>query len=152
MTPLRRVGGREVTTLEGLADEVRTAWAEALLASGGSQCGFCTPGIVMRLAAEGRSGSSPNAVTEDQVERGLLAHLCRCTGWQTIEEAARIVRDEEEPRASSDSNRDLEAAGARATLEGGAVQRVGADVVLGLAGFADDTTPPDASVAVPSSS
>ena len=141
-----------MTTLEGLADEVRTAWAEALLASGGSQCGFCTPGIVMRLAAEGRSGSSPNAVTEDQVERALLAHLCRCTGWQTIEEAARIVRDEEEPRASSDSNRDLEAAGARATLEGGAVQRVGTDVVLGLAGFADDTTPPDASVAVPSSS
>jgi xanthine dehydrogenase small subunit len=155
VTPLRRVGGREVTTLEGLADEVRIAWAQALVATGGSQCGFCTPGIVMRLAAEGRSGGSPNAGTEDQVERALLAHLCRCTGWQTIEEAARIVRDEEQldPRSgtSSGSDRDLEAAGARATLEGGAVQRVGTDVVLGLAGFADDTTPPDASVAVPAS-
>src|SRR6516165_10062616 len=80
VTPLRRVGGREVTTLEGLSDDLRTAWAEALVATGGSQCGFCTPGIVMRLATLGRSGRSPTATTEDQVDRALLAHLCRCTG------------------------------------------------------------------------
>ncbi len=158
VTPLRRVGGREVTTLEGLPEERRAAWADALVASGGSQCGFCTPGIVMRLAVLGSSSGSPSAGTEEPVERALLAHLCRCTGWQTIEEAARLVlegKDRGAPRASGAASgapgRDLEAAGRRATLEGGAPQRVGTDAVLGLAGFADDTAPPDASVAVPAS-
>ena len=47
--PLARVAGRSVTTLEGLPDA--DAWGARLCATGGSQCGFCTPGIVMRLAA-----------------------------------------------------------------------------------------------------
>jgi xanthine dehydrogenase small subunit len=153
VTPLRRVGGREVTTLEGLPAGERTAWAEALVATGGSQCGFCTPGIVMRLAALDPSGASRLGGAEDRVGRALLAHLCRCTGWQTIEEAARLVLegDTAAPPGSGlrRAERDLEAAAARATLEGGAPQRVGADVVLGLGGFADDTAPADASVAVP---
>src|SRR5690606_16791261 len=51
VTPAARVAGRRVTTIDGLDEPVRSAWAEALTATGGSQCGFCTPGIVMRLAA-----------------------------------------------------------------------------------------------------
>ncbi len=98
-------------------------------------------------------------MTDDQVDRSLLAHLCRCTGWQTIEEAARIVLGVDSGEgdagpargAPTVTGRDLEAAGARATLEGGAVQQVGTDAVLGLAGFADDTAPAKASVAVPAS-
>jgi aerobic-type carbon monoxide dehydrogenase small subunit (CoxS/CutS family) len=129
VTPARRVSGRTVTTLEGLDEAVRTDWAERLLASGGSQCGFCTPGIVMRLAT-----------TTGSPETALLAHLCRCTGWQTIVEATGGV---------GGSVRDLTAAERRATLEGGAHQRVGTDVVLGAGGFADDTAPADALVAVP---
>ncbi len=151
MTPVRRLEGRSVTTLEGLADGLRTRWAEALLATGGSQCGFCTPGIVMRLAALGRAaGGSPGAA--GAVERALLAHLCRCTGWQTIAEAARAVLVAKEPGAPEGQPgpaRDLGAAAERATLEGGAPQRVGTDVVLGRAGFADDTAPTRAVVAVP---
>ena len=119
VTPARRIAGRRVTTLTGLPD--RDAWAERLVASGGSQCGFCTPGIIMRLAAGGT----------------LAAHLCRCTGWQTILE---------EPAARA---RDLEAATRRAAIEGGAPQRVAHDVPLGNGGFADDTAPLDALVAVP---
>ena len=124
VTPARRIAGRRVTTLSGLPD--RDRWADAFVAAGGSQCGFCTPGIIMRLAAGGT----------------LAAHLCRCTGWQTIVE----VRDalEAVPRS-----RDLEAAGRRATIEGHTPQRVGRDVPLGLGGFADDRAPLDALVAVP---
>ena len=47
-----------------------------------SQCGFCTPGIIMRLAA------LPGA-DEATAERALLAHLCRCTGWKTIARSSR---------------------------------------------------------------
>ena len=48
VTPARRVAGRSITTVDGLDPDVRTAWTEALCATGGSQCGFCTPGIVVR--------------------------------------------------------------------------------------------------------
>lgn len=133
VTPAERVAGREVTTVEGLDPAVRERWATALCATGGSQCGFCTPGIVMRLA-----GRRPGA----DLGRGLAAHLCRCTGWLTIAEAAAL----EQP---SLEGRDLEAASERATLEGGVRQRVDPSVPLGGGGFADDTAPPDALVAVP---
>jgi len=135
VTPARRVAGRSITTVDGLADEDRRAWGDAFCATGASQCGFCTPGIVLRLAALRAKGST-------DVDRALLAHLCRCTGWRTIGEAFEAYGIEPGPR-------DLDAASRRATIEGGVPQRVGADVALGGGGFADDTAPADALVAVP---
>jgi aerobic-type carbon monoxide dehydrogenase small subunit (CoxS/CutS family) len=147
VTPVRRLDGRSVTTLEGLPEAERRAWADALVGSGGSQCGFCTPGIVMRLAA--LADSVP--ASDLQVDRALLAHLCRCTGWQTVVEAARRVVGVDAGTATGPSggvDRDLATAAARAELEGGVPQRVGPDVVLGHGGFADDGCPPGALVAV----
>jgi len=142
VTPARRVAGREVTTVEGLDPLRRDAWAAALTATGGSQCGFCTPGILLRLAALG----APGAIAEDQAETALLAHLCRCTGWQTIVEAAVGGPGAVDHRNSvADGSRSSE----RATLEGGAPQRVSSDVALGAGGFSEDTAPADALVAVP---
>ena len=84
VTPARRVKGRSITTLAGLPDHQRTAWADAFTECGASQCGFCTPGIIMRFAA--LQTKEPDAPT-DKVHRALAAHLCRCTGWQTIVDA-----------------------------------------------------------------
>ncbi len=134
VTPVRRVAGRAVTTVDGLAPEIRARFGDAFCATGASQCGFCTPGIVMRLAALERTAA------RDDVERSLLAHLCRCTGWRSILDAFSFD--------GGIGERDLEAAARRASIEGGAPQRVGADVVFGHGGFADDTAPPDALVAV----
>jgi len=131
VTPVRRIAGRAVTTIEGLDDDTRDRWAGAFCATGASQCGFCTPGIVLRLAA-----------TSGTPERALAAHLCRCTGWRTILDAVEHLDD---PAAS----RDWPAAERRAAIEGGVPQRVGPDVALGRGGFADDSAPPDALVAVP---
>ena len=148
VTPVRRLQGRQVTTLDGLPAEERDRWADALVATGGSQCGFCTPGIVMRLAALAGPG-----VTTEQVDRSLLANVCRCTGWQTIEEAARLALGGPPPGAGGARGpRRLEQAALRATLEGGVPQDVGAEVVLGRAGFADDTSPAGSLVAVPDGS
>ncbi|HEX2577683.1 MAG TPA: 2Fe-2S iron-sulfur cluster-binding protein, partial [Aquihabitans sp.] len=139
VTPARRVAGRAVTTVDGLDPAVRDPLAEALCATGGSQCGFCTPGIVVRLAALRAKGTEP--ADRAPVARALQAHLCRCTGWQTILEAWDHV-GEAPPR-------DLEAASRRATIEGRAAQRVAPEVALGRGGFADDTAPEGALVAVP---
>ena len=62
VTPLRRVAGRSVTTLEGLSDGDVQRWSEAFCATGGSQCGFCTPGIILRFAGlEGSAVGEPPA-------------------------------------------------------------------------------------------
>jgi xanthine dehydrogenase small subunit len=136
VTPVRRVRGRSITTPDHLDDA--GAWSEALCATGGSQCGFCTPGIVARLAA--LRAKKPDA-GHDDVEQALLAHLCRCTGWRTILDAWDAFGEPHPPR-------DLDAAAERATLEGGVAQRLDPEVALGRAGFADDTAPAGALVAV----
>ncbi|MGH9209464.1 MAG: 2Fe-2S iron-sulfur cluster-binding protein [Acidimicrobiales bacterium] len=186
VTPARRVRGRAITTLDGLAEGERAAWAEAFCATGASQCGFCTPGIVLRLQALRAKGTAPDDTRA--VEQALLAHLCRCTGWRTILDAWRdheplpvpvavpgssspppsVASDADARRPPPDQNleagsqdlegprsrdrsadRDLDAAARRASIEGRTRQRVAPDVALGQGGFADDTAPPDALVAVP---
>jgi aerobic-type carbon monoxide dehydrogenase small subunit (CoxS/CutS family) len=77
VTPVSRVAGRSVTTLEGLVPADRDRLAGAFVATGGSQCGFCTPGIIMRVSG-GRARD---------LDRALAAHLCRCTGWRTVYDA-----------------------------------------------------------------
>ncbi len=151
VTPARRVAGRAVTTLEGLDSAVRQPWVDAITATGGSQCGFCTPGILVRLSALAEPDRTP-----EKVETALLAHLCRCTGWQTIVEAARTLQPaafggpDDTNRVLSPSKTRQGGAGAerRAALEGGSAQRTGPDIAQGAGGFADDTAPTDALVAM----
>ena len=142
VTAATRVAGHSVTTVEGLDADVRDGLAEAFVATGGSQCGFCTPGIVVRAAAVLAKGRTDRAA----VDRALAAHLCRCTGWCTVQDA---IEEAAAPSPRPGAQRDLTAASRRAELEGGVGQRVGADVPLGAAGFADDIAPRDALVAVP---
>jgi aerobic-type carbon monoxide dehydrogenase small subunit (CoxS/CutS family) len=138
VTPAARVDGREVVTVEGLDPAVRDELATRFVAVGGSQCGFCTPGILVRLAAAEAKGKTRRV----DLDRALAAHLCRCTGWQTIYEVV-------ERPAAGGAARDLSAAGRRAALEGGVAQRVGPEIPVGDGGFADDGAPRDALVAVP---
>ena len=140
MTPVARVAGRDVTTLDGLDADVRAALVAAFDATGASQCGFCTPGIVVRLAALRRRA----VIDEASVRTALAAHLCRCTGFQPIVEAALGALC----GAPLPAPRDPAAASARATLECGSRQVAGPDVVEGLAPFADDTAPADALAAL----
>lgn len=133
VTPATRVQGRAVATVATAPGAERIA--TALCATGGTQCGFCTPGIVTRLAATAPTNRAA-------FDKALAAHLCRCTGWQTIREAVLddVVIDDARDRARADE---------RARLEGGTPQRVTTEVALGAAVFADDTAPSDALVAVP---
>ena len=84
LVPLAHVRGRKVTTIEGLRSRV----PEALAREGGTQCGICTPGVVMAAAA---LGPKPNAA---RVREALAGNLCRCTGY------AGIVRALAGPRAA----------------------------------------------------
>jgi aerobic-type carbon monoxide dehydrogenase small subunit (CoxS/CutS family) len=79
------VRGRELVTVEGLEidgrlDRLQTAFAEL----GATQCGFCTPGML--LSAKALLAERP-APTEDEVREALAGNLCRCTGYTKIVEA-----------------------------------------------------------------
>ncbi len=147
VTPVRRIDGRTVTTLEGVPTALRDRWVDAFVGAGASQCGFCTPGILMRLAAlePAEAGRRP---TRGDVEAALRAHLCRCTGWQTIVEAACVALGIGVPDRNDGPDgsavRDSVLAAWRAEVEGGTLQTSGRDVVLGGGGFADDRSPTDA--------
>lgn len=83
-----QANGAEVTTVEGLAAEDGTLHPvqQALMDEHGLQCGFCTPGFVMTMAAMTQGDSKPS---EDQLVAAMSGNICRCTGYQGIRRAAR---------------------------------------------------------------
>ena len=85
LTPLAALNGAAVTTLEGLGtpgnlSPVQAAFHEQY----GSQCGFCTPGMLLATHALIERSPQPN---RDQIEEALAGHICRCTGYVKIIEA-----------------------------------------------------------------
>lgn len=82
--------GCTVTTAEGLAaaDGTLHPVQQALKDCHGLQCGFCTPGIVMTLAALTQDGAQPG---ETALTDAMSGHLCRCTGYQGIRRAIRQI-------------------------------------------------------------
>ena len=141
-----------MTTLEGLDPSLLSVWTDAFTRAGASQCGFCTPGIIMRLAA--LVAKKPQASADD-VSTALAAHLCRCTGWRTILDAAAdaqaVLREGDLASPPADRSRDMQAASRRAEVEGRSRQLVGPEVAAGFGGFADDSAPAGSLVAVPDS-
>ena len=80
--------GAQVTTVEGLAaaDGTLHPVQQTLLEEHGLQCGFCTPGVVMTLAALTSNNAKPS---EQQLVSALSGNVCRCTGYQGIRRAAK---------------------------------------------------------------
>ena len=90
-TPAIKANGRTIMTVEGLANGMELHPVQkAILESGAIQCGFCTPGIVMELAA--LFESKPSA-SETEVIIALNKHLCRCTGYEPIRDGASIAQE-----------------------------------------------------------
>ena len=82
---LERAEGKGVTTLEGFDAAERDTMAAAFAATGALQCGFCTPGILVRVKSLlDKKGSS---LDRDTAARHLGGHLCRCTGYTKILDA-----------------------------------------------------------------
>ena len=81
-----QVEGGKVTTIEGLAESADKLhpMQEAFRENHALQCGFCTPGMVMRATELIQRNPNP---TEDEVRHGLEGNLCRCTGYHNIVKA-----------------------------------------------------------------
>lgn len=86
-----KLNGMEVVTIEGLAGEEGRLHPvqKAFLKAGAVQCGFCTPGLIMRLYALFQK--NPEASGEE-IRKALSGHLCRCTGYEAIWEATLLAQ------------------------------------------------------------
>ena len=85
--------GSTVTTVEGLAapDGTLHPAQQAMKDAHGLQCGFCTPGVLMTFAALTKGEEKPDV---DTLLAAMSGHICRCTGYQGIRRAARVLAGE----------------------------------------------------------
>jgi len=86
-----QVDGKSVTTIEGLGsinqlDPIQEAFVE----TGGVQCGYCTPGMVMSAKAMLEKNNKPS---RDEIKKALSGNLCRCTGYTKIVQAVELAAE-----------------------------------------------------------
>ena len=87
-----QAAGRAITTVEGLAaDGELHPLQRNILATGGVQCGFCTPGMLISATALLAENPSPS---DDEIRIGMGGNLCRCTGYAKIIAAVKITAAE----------------------------------------------------------
>jgi xanthine dehydrogenase molybdenum-binding subunit len=131
--PISSMEGADITTLEGIAPHKRDVLVHAFSETGAVQCGFCTPGISIRVAALLDKIEQPE---ERQIRNALQAHLCRCTGYikifAAVREAAKYWRSDELPLPSTSSG-----------VGQSALRYLAREAVLGEKVYIDDMNVPD---------
>ena len=97
LIPVGQLHGAAVTTIEGLAPADAACLAplrDAMLAEGGTQCGICTPGMMMAAYALLRQKPQPDL---EEIRDALAGNLCRCTGYtgiyRAVQRAAEVLLD-----------------------------------------------------------
>jgi aerobic-type carbon monoxide dehydrogenase small subunit (CoxS/CutS family) len=86
ITPLASVGGKAITTIEGLAHPVQQAWQDEHV----SQCGYCQPGQLLNAAALLDRNPKP---TDADIDAAMAGTLCRCGTYQRIRKAIHRVAE-----------------------------------------------------------
>ena len=96
LTPLKKLENAKINTLEGLPENVRDIMAKAFVEKGAVQCGFCTPGFLMRTNILLQKNPTP---TRNEIKQALTLNLCRCTGYvkiiDAIHEAAQRLQQQQ---------------------------------------------------------
>ncbi len=128
-TSLEKTEGAVVTTLEGFDPLEVDRMASAFAACGALQCGFCTPGIVVR--AKALLDKKGSALTREEASRHLGGHLCRCTGYIKILDAVEALAQDAIP--------ELTAPGEIGTS---GLKYEGCELAIGRRPFIDDMEPP----------
>lgn len=83
-----QVEGRSILTLEGVSDNERKLYADAFQVTAGLQCGYCTPGLALRIK---HLTDQDRDFSRDEIAKALDGHLCRCTGYVKIIDAVELI-------------------------------------------------------------
>ncbi len=86
--PAANLSGRSIITTRGIPPEEQDLYVQAFGQAGGFQCGFCTPGLVLRTKALLDREPAPD---RDAIVRALGPHVCRCTGWAGVIRAVTLA-------------------------------------------------------------
>ena len=89
-TKMSMLEGARVVTTEGLPDNLLDTIAKAYVAEGAVQCGFCTPGFIIRTETLLRKNLNP---TKEEIQKALRPNVCRCTGYKKIEKAVETAAE-----------------------------------------------------------
>ena len=90
ITFLYTLHGKQLITVESLNKNSLHPVQQSMIKYDGSQCGFCTPGIVMSMYGMYQNKIKP---TNKNIEKSLAGNLCRCTGYKSIKTAAKCMYD-----------------------------------------------------------
>lgn len=86
--PAEKVEGKSILTLEGVPEAERRLYADAFQVAAGVQCGFCTPGLTLRI----KWLTDPERLlSRAEIAKALDGHLCRCTGYVKIIDAVELI-------------------------------------------------------------
>ncbi|MDR1575470.1 MAG: selenium-dependent xanthine dehydrogenase [Treponema sp.] len=88
VTPVGRVEGKNVVTVEGLSEREKNVYTFAFAEAGAVQCGFCIPGMVLSAKALLDTNNNPD---EEAIRKAIRSNICRCTGYVKIVEAINIA-------------------------------------------------------------
>ncbi len=88
VTKMKNLEGAEIVTLEGVPDNIKNILAKAFVKQGAVQCGFCTPGILMRTKILFNENPKPD---REEIKKALNLNLCRCTGYKKIIDAIELA-------------------------------------------------------------
>ena len=105
-TKMKSLDNAQILTLEGLDKKVKDTIAISFVNSGAVQCGFCTPGFIMRTKILLENNPSPEI---QDIRKALRGNLCRCTGFKKIEKgvltAAKYLREGQVPELLKNSGK-----------------------------------------------
>jgi selenium-dependent xanthine dehydrogenase len=88
VTPLNKLEGKKVITIEGLSQREKEVYAFAFAEAGAVQCGFCIPGIVLSAKALIDVDNNPS---DEVIRKAIRSNICRCTGYQKIIDGIKIA-------------------------------------------------------------
>jgi len=100
LTPLGNIANNHVVTIEGLNMDNLSPVQEHMINESGTQCGFCTVGFVVSLTSFCLANQNP---TYDQAIASIDGNICRCTGYKSIERAARKITSDLANKKTSDT-------------------------------------------------
>jgi aldehyde oxidoreductase len=88
VTPLSKIKGKKVVTIEGLSAREKEVYAFAFAEAGAVQCGFCIPGIVLSAKSLIDVDNNP---ADDAIRKAIRSNICRCTGYKKIIDGIKIA-------------------------------------------------------------
>ncbi len=134
MSTVAKMDGKSITTVEGLSEREREVYVHCFGQAGAVQCGFCIPGMVISAKALLDENLTP---TRAEVKQAIKGNICRCTGYQKIEDAILLAAD------FFRENRPIPQAHESAAIGTDFMRVDTAEKVLGTGEYVDDIVVPD---------